>query len=408
MRIPLLVLTLTLALSPATRSQTCYPCSGSPAGPTLIASGTNELIISSSYGPNFGPPQSCQGLTVDASGDVISLTTNAVANAPVCFLLSPQCTPSGCFEIPLTATYTVDVGNGANPWCFYDDNCMTSPASTYMFATNGSGVMPPFNVPIPALPVGRVTCIQAGFIDPGMSPLGVGTSQAICIDADSWCNPNGSPGLLPLGNDTFTVITAPVGAVGFAFYGTIYQSAFVGSNGFLTFLTGDTDFTPTAAEMLAGPPRIAASWTDWDPTPLAGATGGVHADDQTPFGGPLCVAWDRVGHTQVPPGPSGVAPNGTSCVEMRGSGVIIIRIGPSPALLNLTTLDVIVGTSPGLGSSGPNNVDLSSLVGAPPIPISSQTALYEDFSTSPGGFDLTNRSIRLTPAVQGGYVVTVL
>ena len=52
----------------------------------------------------------------------------------------------------------------------------------------------------------------------------------------------------------------------FPFYGTSYSDMFVNMNGSITFTAGDPDPTATASEMLAGNPRIAPAWDDWDPS----------------------------------------------------------------------------------------------------------------------------------------------
>ncbi len=49
----------------------------------------------------------------------------------------------------------------------------------------------------------------------------------------------------------------------FPFYNGSYSSVYVGSNGFLTFGSPDTDFTPTLSEFLLGSPRIALLWDDY-------------------------------------------------------------------------------------------------------------------------------------------------
>ena len=67
--------------------------------------------------------------------------------------------------------------------------------------------------------------------------------------------------LVAAGDDTATSV--PLGFT-FPYQGTNYTSVFVNSNGNLTFGTGNTDFSPTVPEFLAGPPRIAPRWDDLD------------------------------------------------------------------------------------------------------------------------------------------------
>jgi hypothetical protein len=83
------------------------------------------------------------------------------------------------------------------------------------------------------------------------------------------------PGPIPAGDDT-TFELFP--AFTFDFCGQRYESVFVNSNGNLTFGAGNTDFTETIAEMLTGPPRIAALWDDLN----AGAAPGSISYSETP------------------------------------------------------------------------------------------------------------------------------
>lgn len=67
--------------------------------------------------------------------------------------------------------------------------------------------------------------------------------------------------VLAAGDDTATPVD-----LGFTFpyQGSSYTSVFVNSNGNLTFGAGDTDFSESVAELLAGAPRIAPRWDDLD------------------------------------------------------------------------------------------------------------------------------------------------
>ncbi len=67
--------------------------------------------------------------------------------------------------------------------------------------------------------------------------------------------------VLAAGDDTSTPLNL---GFNFRYQGTNYNSVFVNSNGNLTFGVGDTDFSESVAEFLAGPPRIAPRWDDLD------------------------------------------------------------------------------------------------------------------------------------------------
>ncbi|MDP4945685.1 MAG: hypothetical protein NWQ48_09245, partial [Alishewanella sp.] len=71
--------------------------------------------------------------------------------------------------------------------------------------------------------------------------------------------------IINLSDDSFSEQTI---GFDFTFFGQTYNSVFVGSNGYLTFGSGNTDFTESVSEFLDEQARIAV-WDDFDP-----ATGG--------------------------------------------------------------------------------------------------------------------------------------
>ena len=73
---------------------------------------------------------------------------------------------------------------------------------------------------------------------------------------------NGNPFDLHLGDDDFVEVDLPFG---FPFCGRIYNSVFVGSNGFVTFGEGDRSWEENLEDFLNGPPRIAGLWDDLYP-----------------------------------------------------------------------------------------------------------------------------------------------
>lgn len=97
-------------------------------------------------------------------------------------------------------------------------------------------------------------------LTPDVSP----NSYQACIEpaASFPTDPSGGTGL-SLGDDAFTQVTLGSGAT-VELYGVTYLSFFVGSNGYLTFSSGETDYTPTIAEHFAQP-RVAALFDDLSP-----------------------------------------------------------------------------------------------------------------------------------------------
>ena len=83
-------------------------------------------------------------------------------------------------------------------------------------------------------------------------------------ETSAWIE-TGAATTLSLGDDAYVGVT-PGGAHQVYIYGVGYATVYVGSNGFVTFGQGDTDWTETAEEHFAAPPRVAAFWDDLDPT----------------------------------------------------------------------------------------------------------------------------------------------
>ncbi len=67
-------------------------------------------------------------------------------------------------------------------------------------------------------------------------------------------------GVISLVDDAFSKQTLEFD---FTFFGKTYNNVFVGSNGFLTFGSGSTDWTETVPEFLSSEPKIAI-WDDFD------------------------------------------------------------------------------------------------------------------------------------------------
>ncbi|MFL6277871.1 MAG: hypothetical protein ACJ74G_22005 [Blastocatellia bacterium] len=56
----------------------------------------------------------------------------------------------------------------------------------------------------------------------------------------------------------------PIGGAPFTFYGVTYDTLYVGTNGYITFASGDTSARPSVATLAANAPRIAPLWANLD------------------------------------------------------------------------------------------------------------------------------------------------
>jgi hypothetical protein len=182
---------------------------------------------------------------------------------------------------------------------------------------------------------------------------------------------NGDPNNLNLGDDDFVQVSLPFA---FPFCGVSYNSVYVGSNGFLTFGSGDTDFSESVVEFLNDQPRIAPLWDDLNP----GSGGSITA---------MAVGADFVvTYSNVPEFPSAGA--NTFAVTLRADGSFDVEYGA------VSALDGLTGRSIGGGAANPGEVDLTTA----PQPIGPlATVVYELFSSADN--DLDNELLAFAPCV---------
>jgi len=179
------------------------------------------------------------------------------------------------------------------------------------------------------------------------------------------------PGPIPLGDDDFVELALPFD---FRLCGQKFDSLFVNSNGSLTFGAPDLDFSPSPAEFLADPPRIAGLWTDLNPT-----AGGVVAFDQDHFR--FRVSW-----TDVPEFPASGA-NSFEISLWRFGNIIDIDYD------DLTATGGLAGVSCGdLNSGLEPEQSLRRFPHLNIISVLGDTAAYEFFSD--GDNDLANYRLK--------------
>jgi len=156
---------------------------------------------------------------------------------------------------------------------------------------------------------------------------------------------------LTLSDDSFAMISLTGGAT-VSLYGVSYSSAFVGSNGYLTFTAGDSGFTETPTNHFETP-RVSALFDDLDPS-SGGRVSWQQLTDR------VVVTWENV------PEFSATGAN-TMQVEMFFDGVVRISYA------GVTSADSIVGLSAGSGLSPDFLEDDISLFGTcgPQVPLAS-------------------------------------
>src|SRR5262249_24502679 len=187
------------------------------------------------------------------------------------------------------------------------------------------------------------------------------------------------------------------------FYGITYQEMYVGTNGYITFGAGDTNFFPDVTIFASGQPRVAALFRDWvtDQDP-AGA--GIYYNASLPDR--VIVTWKQMRPFGEGGGGGGgeellaaAAPDGihraTFQVVLFADGRV--QIGYDGVL----TRDGIVGISAGGETAVPQELDFSS---SPAIAVDGLTAPYQHFLGFPDRpFDLDHTLLAFDPDGQGGY-----
>jgi len=153
----------------------------------------------------------------------------------------------------------------------------------------------------------------------------------------------------------------------FPYQGSTWSSVFVNANGNLTFGTGSTDFSETAAELLSGPPRIAALW-----------------DDLSPQEGEVTVQADAESWTvrfvNVPQFLTG--DSNSFSITLSADGHVSI------AYDDIAALDALVGVTQGGGAANPGETDLSSSTS-----LSATGTTYELFPGAADPVDLDNATL---------------
>jgi hypothetical protein len=186
------------------------------------------------------------------------------------------------------------------PSTFFDAAIVLAPllpASTSGFVTNGGQIinLAVGSHPITYLSTGSSTFSLMPMVGPvalsfsaPSSPLVIST-QMLVIDAShadgirlsQGCQADVVTNMTVLAGTPVTLSDDSSVAValgfGYSFAGTVFTEIHIGSNGYVTFGGGDTDYSPTIGEFLSGEPRLSPFWTDMNPAAGGTVTFGSHA-----------------------------------------------------------------------------------------------------------------------------------
>ncbi len=328
--------------------------------------GTNELTIN-----GYGYSQaSCIPLIFPVNNG-LSTNWNGLANSPIVLAIDGACGvntvvlgPNNTLDLPFSAAFLIALdgtGGAAPSWL------------TPFLHTDGSGY---FNFAIPYAPLtnGFNFALQGAFFNPAY-PLGFQLSAAFTISGPT---PPTPPNLGQAGSTTANPNAVNTGLacddcnqvmnLGFTyqFYGQSYTQVFVGSNGYVTFGSGDTTYFETPSWLASGPARIAPLFDDQETS--SGGSILFYADPTNQY---FEVTWNQV-------------------QEYYANGPNTYKLSAFPGYINfdfnvnITTNDCIVGLSPGnnLGAATAINVAAGGNLIAP------LTAPYEQWDGNLSIFNL--------------------
>lgn len=243
--------------------------------------------------------------------------------------------------------------------------------------------------------------LQIGVVSP-THPEGVVVSQAAQLDVVA----NGTiPTTQLTGDDvSLTVSAGPGSCLPVAnFYGTIYTSMHVSSNGRLVFGNPNTDFSPSLGEAMSGD-AFFGFWTDLNP--VLGGT--LVVDSYGPS--QIRAQWTNVPYYAEP----GTA-NSFSLIYDLNSGVCAIDglQGLDVNPINNTTLPSNDTQFLGISMGGGLSTDPGATTFAPSVtgaPSAATDMIYDWFNGAPGGNGLVDSlvgssldTIVFWPAAGGGY-----
>ncbi len=256
--------------------------------------------------------------------------------------------------------------------------------------TDFSGLLPgptPPPSPVVAHPVEQFTsgadAFDLSYASVTFSPNEAGTAYSLTMQDISQLptDPTGGTALT-LGDDSFALVKL-ASAARVSIYGTSFPSFYVGSNGYITFTQGDTEFSETLAHHFDSL-RVSGLFRDLSPSVSAQVRWKQLADRAV-------VTW-----LDVPE--YGTSNSNTFQIELFFDGKIRV------SWLGIQAQGGIVGLSDGAGVPPDfQETDFSKLSGGspPPPPPPAVDYLTEAFSSSTDVFDLAYKSVTFTPTEDG-------
>ena len=343
---------------------------------TVALPGFNDQTIN-----GRGSGGGCPTVVGLSSGlQTLRIGASSFAGSAIIAALSPQL---ACAALPLPGPWSVDL-DPSQLQVWYGGTALPPGFPPAVAGANGRWNL---NLSVHLGASSRFS--QIALLHPAFN-AGIGTTQATEILVHPPYCPGGLS-LPQLGDDNaiHAILIAP-----FTFYSVSWSEIWINMNGNLSFCQPSTDFTPTAGEMISGPPRIAPLWDDFFPGDPGQGEILLRNDAQG-----FCVEWRQVRSFGVACG-SFSDENTFALNANRNDGSIDFSYGLTRLCdLGTPSNDPLVGISPGglSGCSPPGGAPPSTAIdlatgGVPNYHLAplASTALFEEFGSQPtGSFDLS-------------------
>ena len=307
--------------------------------------GGNNVPVTASAGMDCVPPNisNVQTLNISLNTATASFDTDEGANGTVSFGSSCGSLTESAVDSGYPTSHSINLTGLTNGTTYYYSVAAEDQASNSSSDDNGGACFSFSTVDA----IDYFTESFGGDNDLDNTRLTFtpdGSADFYCGTADSILalpvDPSGGT-VLSLGDDDFQAVTLPSNQV--SLYGTAYSTFYVGSNGYITFTSGDTDYTESLSDHF-DLPRISPLFDDMNPS-SAGSVSWQSLADR------IVVTWQGVPEY-------GTSTSNTMQVEMHFDGTIVL------SYLAVAATDGIAGLSAGGGQpSDFVEIDLTTLDG---------------------------------------------